>query len=312
MKAAQINKYGGPEAIEINQNAEKPSPKEGQVLIEIYASSINPFDWKVRRGYMQQMKHLEFPITLGGDFAGIVVQLGEGVNVIAVGDKVYGNANIFGGGSGALAEFATTKAGQVAKMPANINYVEAAALPLTGLSALQVIENHIKLQSGQKILIHGGAGGIGSIAIQIAKHIGANIATTASAETAEYVKQLGADEVIDYKSQNFEEIIHDYDAVFDTVGQETYKKSFDVLKKGGIIVSMVEKPDEILAKEHDVTAILQGTKTTTESLTRLAELVEHGAIKVHVDKTFLLKQTQEAFTEQENGGIKGKVVVKIK
>lgn len=312
MKAAQINRYGGPEVIEINENVPRLIPTENQVLVEIHAASINPFDWKVRQGYMQQMKQLQFPVTLGGDIAGIVTQVGEGVTTIAVGEKIYGQASIFGGGSGAYAEYATTSAQQIAKMPKGLTFNEAAALPLTGLSALQVIEDHIKLTSGQKILIHGGAGGIGSIAIQIAKHHGAYVATTASADSAAYVKQLGADEVINYKTQKFEEILHDFDAVFDTVGGETYKKSYQVLKKGGILVSMIEKPDEKLAKKYEVTAIAQMTQTTTESLQRLTQLVEDDVVKVHIEKTFPLDQIREAFTAQEHGGIKGKIVITIK
>jgi NADPH:quinone reductase-like Zn-dependent oxidoreductase len=312
MKAAQINTYGDADIVEINANAEKPTPKEGQVVVEVHASSINPIDWKVRKGYLQQMVPLHFPATLGGDIAGVVSAVGENVTSFEVGNKVYGQASILGGGSGAFAEYAATAAGQIAKMPEGLDFNEAAALPLTGLSALQVVEDHINIQPGQKILIHGGAGGIGSMAIQIAKHLGAYIATTASAESTDYVKQLGADEVIDYKTQKFEEIVHDFDAVFDTVGGETYTKSFGVLKEGGIIVSMVEQPNEELAKEHKVTAIQQMTKTTTESLNRLTQLIEDGSITIHVDKTFSLDQIQEAFTAQEKGGVKGKVVVTIK
>jgi NADPH:quinone reductase-like Zn-dependent oxidoreductase len=312
MKAAQIKQYGGPEVVEINEAAEKPAVGEGQVLVAVHASSINPIDWKVRRGYLQQMVPLQFPVTLGGDIAGTIAEVGENVIGFTIGDNVYGQASILGGGSGAYAEYATTKATQIAKMPEGLDFTDAAALPLTGLSALQVIEDHIHIQAGQKILIHGGAGGIGSIAIQIAKHHGAYITTTASKESAEYVKQLGADEVIDYKTQQFEDVVHDYDAVFDTVGGETYQKSFTVLKKGGIIVSMVEQPNEELAKKHEVTALMQMTKTTTESLTRLVQLVKDGVITVHIDKIFPLDQIQEAFTVQESGGVNGKIVVIIK
>jgi NADPH:quinone reductase-like Zn-dependent oxidoreductase len=173
------------------------------------------------------------------------------------------------------------------------------------------LQGHIKLQSGQKILIHGGAGGIGSIAIQIAKHIGAYVATTAAAASMEYVKQLGADEIIDYKAQKFEELVHDFDAVFDTVGGETYEKSFQVLKKGGIIVSMLVTPNEELVHKYEVTAIIQSTQVNTESLVSLGELVKEGSVKAFVDKVFPLEQVADAFSAQEHGSVHGKIVIEI-
>lgn len=312
MKAAQISQYGDIDVLKVTTEASKPTPKEGQVLIEVHASSINPFDWKVRKGFMQQMKQLEFPVTLGGDISGVITELGAGVTSFSVGDKVYGQANIFGGGSGAFAEFAVTSSSQIAKMPEGVDFPEAGAIPLTGVSALQVIEDHMKLHSGQKILIHGGAGGIGSVAIQIAKHLGAYVITTASAKAAEYVRNLGADEVIDYHTEHFDEILHDIDAVFDTVGEETYEKSFKVLKVGGIIVSMVAGPNEELAKQFAVTAIVQSTKVTTESLERLGQLVITGGIKIKIDTRFPLEQIQDAFRAQEEGSPQGKIVVVIK
>lgn len=322
MKAAQINEYGEAHIVRVTSDAPKPTPSDDQVLVEVHAASINPFDWKVRKGFMHQVKPLQFPATLGGDIAGVVVEVGKNVTQFTVGDKVYGQAGIFGGGSGAYAEFAATNAKSIAKMPEGLEFTQAAALPLTGLSALQVIEDHMKLQSGstlakasadkQKILIHGGAGGIGTMAIQIAKHLGAYVATTVSTKSLEYVKQLGADEVIDYKTQKFEVMLSDFDAVFDTVGGETYDNSFKVLKKGGILVSMVQPPKEDLAAQYGVKAILQATKVSTESLERLGEFVKSGVVKPHVDSTFPLDQIQEAFRAQETGSPQGKVIVQIR
>jgi NADPH:quinone reductase-like Zn-dependent oxidoreductase len=227
MKAAQINEYGHADVIEVSDIA-KPTLGEGQVLVEVHAASINPFDTIVREGHVAQMIK-SLPVTLGGDIAGVVTEVGSGVTEFAVGDKVYGQANAVAGNSGAFAEFAATAASQVGNMPANLSFVEAGAIPLTGESALQVITGHMKLAPGQKILIHGGAGGIGTVAIQIAKHLGAYVATTATGEGIQYVTDLGADEVIDYASQKFEDSVHDYDAVFDTVGGDTYVRSFGVL-----------------------------------------------------------------------------------
>ena len=170
MKAAQINKYGGIEEFEINNETSKPTVSKGKVLVEVYAASINPFDKTVRSGFVKNMMPLNFPVVLGGDFSGVIKELGEGVAEFKVGDEVYGSANIFSGGSGSFAEFAILKARNMAIRPKNISFEEAAALPLVGSSAVQALEEHMKLQRDQRILIHGGAGGIGHIAIQLAKN----------------------------------------------------------------------------------------------------------------------------------------------
>jgi len=281
------------------------------VLVEVHAASINPFDTIVREGYVRNMIK-SLPITLGGDVAGVVSEVGEGVADFAVGDKVYGQANVVAGNSGAFAEFAATMAGQLGKMPANLSFIEAGAIPLTGESALQVITEHMQLAPGQKILIHGGAGGIGTVAIQIAKHLGAYVATTATDDGIQYVKDLGADEVIDYKAQKFEDVVRDYDAVFDTVGGDTYTRSFAVLKKGGMIVSMVEQENAELASKHEVKAVHQFTKVSTDSLNELSKLIEDGVITVHVDKTYSLGQISQAFTDRESGTVRGKIAIEIK
>jgi len=312
MKAAQYNKYGGPEVIEINQNAPNPSAGSGQVLIEVYAASLNPFDYKLRLGYMKEMIPLKFPFIIGGDFSGVVTNLGENVSSFKIGDEVYGQALVLNGGSGACAEFAAANVNNISHKPKNMDHVKTASLPLVGASAIQALEEHIKLKSNDKILIHGGSGGIGSVAIQLAKYLGAYVATTVGTENVEFAKGLGADEVIDYKNQKFEELLKDFDAVFDTVGGETLDRSFKVLKKNGIIVSMLGAPNPELAKEYNVTAIGQNTRVNNETLTRLTELVEKDVIKAQVDKVFPLEKTREAFEYLENAHSRGKVVLKIK
>ncbi len=307
MKAAQIAQFGHADQIKVVE-ADKPVLKPGQVLVEVHAASINPFDTKVREGAIPSLK---LPVTLGGDIAGVIAEVGDGVTDAKVGDKVYGQANAVAGNSGAFAEYAATGASQVNHMPANVDFRQAAALPLTGLSALQVINNHMHLQSGQKILIHGGAGGIGTMAIQIAKHLGAYVATTATGDGLAYVKGLGADEVIDYKNQQFEQQLSDYDAVFDTVGGETYANSFRVLKPGGIVVSMLEQPNQELVQQYGVSAEYQQTRTTPEDLKTLADLVEQGVVTVHIDATYPLDQVQQAFEAREGGSVKGKIVIDI-
>jgi alcohol dehydrogenase len=307
MKAARVKTYGVVEIVDI----EKPTPGEGQVLIEVHASSVNPFDARLRTGAMQQFIPLELPFTLGGDVAGVVSVVGDGVTGFKVGDKVYGQAAAVAGNSGALAEFAATAAGQVAKMPAKVGFNEAASLVLVGVSALQALTEHIKLQSGQTILIHGGAGGIGSVAIQIAKHLGARVATTVSGADLEYAKKLGADEVIDYETQDFAQLVTGYDAVYDTVGGPTFAGSLGVLKSGGVAVTMAAEVDAEEAKKLGVTAIHQQTRTSTERLNRLASLIDSGVVTPHVAATFPLAQASAAYAKYEQGKVRGKVVVSI-
>jgi NADPH:quinone reductase-like Zn-dependent oxidoreductase len=311
MKAAQINEYGDPSVVTI-ADIEQPHPTEGKVGIEVHAASINPFDTVVRAGYMKEMIPLQLPVTVGGDLAGVVVEVGDDTTGFAVGDSVYGQANVVAGNSGAFAEYAVTSAKQIAKMPNNVDFKQAAALPLVGVSALQALNKHLALQPGQKLFIHGGAGGIGTVAIQIAKHIGAYVVTTATGEGVEYVKQLGADEVIDYKLQNFADVLHDFDAVFDTVGGEDFNKSFAILKSGGTAVTMIAEPDEAKANELGITAIRQSTHATTKALDELRELVESGIVTPHIDKVFPLDQVKEAFEARETGTIRGKVVLEVK
>lgn len=311
MKAAQIKEYGGPEIITINEVA-KPTAKEGQVLVEVHAAAINPFDWKLREGYMKERIPLQLPITVGADFSGVITELGPNVTDYKPGDEVYGSATILNGGSGATAEYAAANTANIALKPKNLSHNEAAALVLVGVSAVQVLENHIQLKSGQKILVHGGAGGIGSVAIQYAKYLGGYVATTATEADKDFVTGLGADEVIDYEKEKFEEKLSGYDAVFDTVAGEVYQKSFQVLKTGGVIVSMNEQPNEELAAHYGVRAVLQSSKTDPDSLKHLAELADNAVIKAQVDKAFPLQQASEAYKHAEEGHPKGKVVIEVK
>lgn len=307
MKAAQIAKYGSPDVIEIVE-IDKPKPGKGQVLVKVHASSINPFDTKLREGAMP----INFPFTLGLDIAGVVTEVGQEVSNFSVGNKVYGSGAVLAGATGAFAEFVATPASIVAKMPKNLNFDEAAALPLVGVSALQALKEHINLLPNQRILIHGGAGGIGHIAVQLAKQLGAFVVATANSEDAKYVKSLGAREIIDYKKERFEEKYPDFDAVFDTVGGEVFEKSFKVLKPGGILVSMVAQDDKKIGDQRGVKAISQFTKVSTERLDKLTEFIEKGAVKVKVDKVYSLDNIKEAFKDKESGNVKGKIVIEVK
>jgi NADPH:quinone reductase-like Zn-dependent oxidoreductase len=312
MQAIQINQYGGSEVVVLKADAPEPELSPNHILIEVHAAAVNPSDWKLRDGLMKDFVHNSFPMTLGGDFSGVIRQVGVGVTGYVVGNEVFGQSDIREMGSGAFAELTAPETSYIALKPKQITHNEAAALPLTGCSALQVINEHIKLTQNQRVLIHGGAGGIGTIAIQMAKHIGAYVIATAGTSDIDYVKQLGADKVIDYQTQQFETLVHDMDAVFDTVGGETYKKSFTVLKKGGIMVSMLEQPNQELMAQYSVTAIAQSSKVTSERLSQLAKLVDEGVIKVKVDKTFPLSQTKEALEYLKTGHPKGKIIIAIK
>ena len=310
MKAAQINEYGDASVIHINDIA-TPSVAEGQVLVNVSAVSLNPFDSAVRSGYLQEMIPLQLPVTLGGDIAGTITAVGDGVTHLSVGDKVYGQANVVAGNSGAFAEFAATTGSSVAKIPTTLDLIQAASLPLVGVSALQALTQHINLKPGQKIFIHGGGGNIGMAAIQIAKHLGADVATTATGDAIERVTSLGADEVIDYKNQDFRTILKDYDAVFDTVGGDDFTKSLNILKPGSIAVSMAAQADATIAKGIDIQTISQATHVTTEMLDELSKLIEAKIVTPQIGKVFPFAQIKDAFEARESGSVQGKIVVEL-
>jgi NADPH:quinone reductase and related Zn-dependent oxidoreductases len=312
MKAVKYSNYGGIDVLKVVTDADKPAIHDGQVLVEVEAVSINPIDYKVRLGYMKDFVPLKFPAIIGGDFAGLVKEISGGDSGFKVGDKVYGQATVLSGGSGSFADFAAANMANIAHAPKTVDFIKAAALPLAGASAIQAVEDAIKLKKGQKILIPGGAGGIGSIAIQLAKSIGAEVATTVSGKDVSFVKELGADIVIDYHKQKFDEALKDFDAVLDLVGGDATAQSITVLKKGGVLVSLAGRPDEALAQKSGVTAMRQMTATDRKHLDRLAELVDKGAIRIHVDKVFTIGRALEAFTHAERNHPRGKVVLTLK
>jgi len=300
--------------VEVNKTASVPSISSGKILVNVKASGVNPSDWKIREGYFQQVAPLQFPSTLGGDFSGIVKQIGENDDISSdfkQGDDVYGCASVLKDGSGAFAELALVNKDSIAYKPKSLNYVVAAGLPLVGICAWQALVENIGLSKDQKILIHGGAGGIGSIAIQLANHLGAYVTTTVSTNDKQFVQELGADHIIDYKKENFEDVIHDYDAVLDTVGGETYIRSFKVLKKGGRIVSTLEQPNSELMNQYGIRAIFQFAQVNRERLTKLAQWVDQNNVKVNVDKTFSLDEAAKALDYQKDVHPRGKVVLTV-
>jgi alcohol dehydrogenase len=311
MKAIKAHAHGGPEVLKI-EDTPMPFPGLGEVLIEVHAASINPNDSKLLLTDPSYDHADENPLTPGFDLAGSVVEIGKDVRHIQVGDNVYGQAAVIKKGTGAFAEYAVTSEDLVARMPDNITFTEAAAVPLAACSAYQALVEHMKLKQGEKVLIHGGSGGIGTFAIQLAKHYGAFVASTASGAGIAYVRRQGADQVIDYESEHFEDILKDFDAVLDTVGGETYKKSFRVLRQNGLVVSMLSVPDGTFMKKFHVRAVLETTKVDSKKLGKITDLIKAGVLKVNIANVYSLQQTQEAFRAKEKEKILGKIAIEVR
>lgn len=310
MKQIFINKYGGTEIIEIAENIKRPSAQENQVVVNVHAASLNRIDSVIRKGYLRQTLPIKFPFVPGGDFAGVVIELGKGVINLKEGDEIYGQAGVLLDGYGSLAEFTLAANNKVAKKPKSISMIKAASLPLVGSSAIQAIEDNIKLQKGQKILIHSATGEIGSIYVQLAKHIGAYVAETVIGKFKNLENSLGVDELIDYETLEDTSITECYDAVLVTAGN-TLNGAYKVIKKGGVLVSLAGDVDETKAKEYGITAITQATQANTSQLEHLARLVDKGAIKPIIDRIFSFNDAKEAFNYFEKVDPAGKVVIKF-
>ncbi|MCI1593153.1 MULTISPECIES: NADP-dependent oxidoreductase [Heyndrickxia] len=332
MRAMVIDRYGKfPMRL-----AEMPTPEIGEyeVLAEIHAASINPIDFKLRDGKVKLLVKYKMPLILGNDFSGVVAKVGAKVTRFKVGDEIYGRPRK--SKIGTFAEYIAIHEDDIALKPKNLSFEEAASIPLVGLTSYQALTDILQLQKGQKILIQAGAGGVGTFAIQLAKLMGATVATTASEAGANLVKSLGADEIINYKTEKFEEILKNYDAVFDTLGGEILEKSFEVIKSGGKIVSVSGLPNARFGKEygsgffktmlfsmasHKLTALekkynVQYTflfmKPSGEQLRIIANFIETGKIKPIIDRVFPFKDAQKAMEYAESGRAKGKIILKIK
>ncbi len=309
MKAAAFRAYGGPEVLEILE-VEKPRPGPSEVLVEVHAVSINPIDWKMRQGLLKDFFPLTFPRIVGRDMAGVVVELGAGVTGVKAGDRVYALADA--AKQGTLAEFLPIDAGLVRAMPAGLDFVPAAALPLAFLTAWISIVQAGELKRGERILIHAGAGGVGGLAIQIAKNIGATVITTCSAHNADYVKELGADEVIDYRSTDFSTAVRGLDIVYDTVGGDVYERSLKTLKPGGRLVWIRATPPQGAATRDDVAIKLAVVNRQPELLDTLRGLVETGAVKPQVGTVLPFAESADALQLNQKGHSRGKIIVKVR
>ena len=257
MKAIRIHQYGGPEVL-AQVEMQRPTPGPNEVLIKVQAASVNPVDWKLRAGHVKEIFPVTFPATLGWDVSGTVEEAGSGVTAFKRGDEVY--ALLKGGG---YAEYATADEAVVARKPRTLDYVNAAAVPVAGLTAWQALFEVAQLSSGQKVLIHAAAGGVGNFAVQFAKAKGAYVIGTASSKNQAFLRELGVDQAVDYQKTRFEDAVRDVDVVLDTIGGETQQRSFKVLKKGGILVSIVQPPSQDLATKYGVRALFYGAHASS-------------------------------------------------
>jgi len=307
MKAAFFMKNGGPEVM---QYGEVPDPVAGpgQVLVDVHAASVNGADWKVRVGHYAPIT--TFPYIPGRDFSGVVSALGAGVSDLKVGDRVFGVVEVTG--EACYAEKVAIKSAIVAKKPDSLTHVEAAALALIGLTALVSIEDTLKLKSGETILIQGGAGGVAGFAVQLAKHIGARVITTASAANHDYLRKLGADQIIDYRTQDFTKIVSGCDAVFDTVGGDTIKGSFAVLRPGGRAAFIGSGQTAPVPPRKDVVSLRPKVGRDRGHLERIVALVTGGAVRVPEIKVYPLSEAAAAHRLSEGRHLRGKLVFRVR
>jgi NADPH:quinone reductase-like Zn-dependent oxidoreductase len=308
MKAVLIYKYGGPEVLKYEENVPEPIINPDDVLVKVFATSVNPVDWKVREGHRSGSGR-EFPIILGWDVSGVIEKIGAEVKDYKVGDEVFARPDV--SRNGTYAEYVAVRAKEIYFKPKTIDHLKSAAIPLAGLTAWQGLFDHGKLQAGQKILIHGAAGGVGTLAVQLAKWKGAYVIGTASEKNIQFLKELGADEVIDYQKENFEEKLKDIDVVFDTIGGDTQIKSLQVLKPGGILVSTVGINDEAALKAKGIQGVRYGAQSVPENLKQLAELVDAGKLKPVIAEVLPLKEIVKAHQLSQAGHTRGKIVLQV-
>lgn len=297
MKSIRVQAYGGPEQLRY-EDVPAPQPAAGQVLIRVHAASVNPFDFKLASGAFAKFVPMTLPYTPGADFSGVVE---------ATGDAVYGNCPF-----GAYAQFLAVSSQTIAPKPAKLSHVEAASVPVAAQTAWQGLFDHGQLQKGQTVLIHAAAGGVGTFAVQLAHWKGARVLATASAANTDYLKSLGADQVIDYKTTPFESTAKNVDLVFDLMGRQTQERSWGVLKPGGRLVATSQPPSQEQAAQHKVQATMMEMQATTRNLAELAKLLDAGTVKTVVSHVHPLDQAANAWREILAGHTRGKIVLEIR
>ncbi|MGF6174176.1 NADP-dependent oxidoreductase [Ensifer sp. 4252] len=333
MQALVLTRYGGPDAAQLRE-VPRPRPARGEVLVRVHAAGLNPVDYKTREGMLKVVQRYPLPIVMGSEVAGVVEELGNDVTSFKPGERVF--ARMPKEAMGGLAEYAVVPETFLAKMPASVDFRTAAGVPLAGLTALQALRDELDVGQGSRIFIPGGAGGVGTFAIQLAKWLGAEVTTTASPRGRALVEELGADVVIDYTTERFEDQLRDMDGVFDLLGGETLMKSFSVVKRGAKVVSIAGMPEpetarkdlgrgvflrtlfwlasyriRAVARKHDVSYRYLFMHPSGIELAELADLIEAKAIRPVIDRVFPLDDVAEAFAYLESGRAKGKVVVEI-
>ena len=334
MKSLMITKYGDINSSLEEQEIAKPVLEENQILIKAYSSSFNPIDFKIVRGDFKAMGKVTFPIGTGRDVSGIIEEIGKNIKKFKKGDKVYSRVNE--SHVGTIAEYVVSNVKDIALIPSNLSFDESASIPLVGLTSYQALEDIAKLSKGEKILIHAGSGGIGTFAIQLAKHLGAHVTTTTSTKNISFVKGLGADKVIDYTSENYLDLGAVFDVVFDTLGGEHTLNSFKVIKNEGRVISISGAIDGATAEQFGLNKFIrmilafQARKVTRaaskknamyrflfmspdgEQLKKIAKLYESGEIKPIIDKTYNFSEAIQALEYLSKGHARGKVIVKIR
>ncbi|MBI6704482.1 NADP-dependent oxidoreductase [Pseudomonas viridiflava] len=306
MKAIRIAAFGGPDVMSL-QDVERPQAQPGEVLVKVIMAGINPVDYKIREGEYPEVKEDRLPLTLGREVAGVVVQTGDGVLELNEGDRVFGMI----GADGGYAEYARVPAEHLARIPDALDWQTAAGLPLAGHTAWQALVEHGHIEQGHKVLIHGGSGGVGHLAVQFAKVKGAEVYATASAEGLQFLESLGVDRAIDYKAERFEDICKDFDLVIDLIGGETQSRSWQVLGEGGRLVSTLEMPDA----NHPQAGGKTGTRFIADprgqELAEMAGYVDAGEVSVVIAETFALEQAREALDYLANEHVHGKVLLRV-
>jgi NADPH:quinone reductase-like Zn-dependent oxidoreductase len=309
MKAIVAHEYGGPEVLKY-EDVPIPTPKDDEMLVKVFAAGVNSFDGTLRAGkYAKGPKGTQLPWHPGYDIAGVVEKVGSKVTKFKVGDAIYAMINILKGGG--YAEYAVAIEKDAALKPTTINFVDAAGAPSVALTSWQAIVDKANLQSGQTALIHGASGGIGLFAIPIAKIRGAKVFATASTANQDFLKQLGADVAIDYKTQKFEDIAKDVDVVIDAVGGETLRRSYPIVKKGGMVVSLSDNVDQAQLGKFGIRGTSIAVQNNGDELTQIAKLIDQGKIKVVVSETFPLADASKAQAKADLGHTRGKIVLKV-
>lgn len=305
MQAIRVHHYGGPDVLML-EAVPQLEPQPNEVLIRVQAAGVNPFDWKIRAGYVKEVLPMPLPFTPGMDVAGIVEAIGTNVKKFQVGQAVYGELKM-----GAYAEFATATQDLIALKPQTLDFVQAASVPMVSMTAYQALFERADLKPGQTVLIHAASGGVGIFAVQLAKWKGAHVIGTASAANAEFVRSLGADQVIDYHATSFEQAAQNVDVVLDLLGGDTQTRSYSVLKPGGILVSTAAPPNAQEAQERGVRAEMMSMQTSALLLEEIAHLLDSGQIKTVIAQTFSLSETRQAQQLSQSGHVRGKIVLQI-